>query len=320
MSLTRSMGRIWPDGEFVLWSESKKFVSDPEQSIPLGLSEVANSHKIPEDSIERCRQGLNGITKYGQRMVKNAAYLLQKKYGGRQISFLTCTIPGSPERTIEVALKWEQIVRVYYQKLKRKLVANKLSPVVVGVTEIQPRRFKRTGGMPLHLHLVFQGAHEDFNWVFKPSDFQKWWMDTVESIVPSASKESYASSTNVQRVKKSAAGYLGKYMSKGSGDIAAIIEECPTVVDALPHCWYNMSAEARKAVKVHTRYGPDVGELLEEWRRPWRKGPDPFRFIGLGQIRNPEGEVVCTFRFGQLEVFAFRQAGLPLTKYEIHGV
>lgn len=317
MKQSRAMGRIWPDGEFVLWAEVTKDISDPEQAIPLGLSEVSNSHSVPEDSKERLRRGLGGITKHGQRMVKSAAYLLQQKYGAAQLSFLTCTIPGSPEETIEVAMAWSEIVRSFYQKLKRKLVGAHLSPGIVGVTEIQPKRFKRTGGMPLHLHIVFQGAPSDYCWAFAPRDFTSWWRDTVSAIVPQMAKYSFASATNVQKVKKSAAGYLGKYMSKGEADIKEIVDECPEVVDALPHSWYNLTKEARSGVKSYTRYGPEVGEMLEGWKKIDSDRPSPFKFIGRGKIRDSEGVVIATFEFGTIEAWAKKMAGLPLTKWDI---
>jgi len=315
----RSMGRIWPDGEFVLWSEVAKEIIDPEQAIPLGLSELSNSHKDIEME-ERTRRGLGGITMYGQRMVKNAAYLLQQKYGARQLTFLTLTLPGTPDETFEVSKEWSRITRNFYQKLKRRLVGEGLSPAVVGVTEIQPKRFLRTGGMPLHLHIVFQGANRDNEWVFRPDDFKNMWRETVMAVFPGMEKHSFASATNTQRVRDSAAGYLGKYMSKGEKDISMVIEKSPGVVDALPSAWYNLSKEARDAVRSYTRYGPEVGDMLEEWRSFGFGGMNPFRFIALGQIKNPEGDVLATFRFGHLEGWAKKMAGLPLTKYEINGI
>lgn len=314
---SRSMGRIWPDGEFVLWSEVSKEVFDPEQASPLGLSELANSHKAPEECKERLRRGLGGVTRYGQRMIKCGAELLQRKYGARRLSFLTCTIPGSPEDTVQVAMEWDQICRIFYQKLQRKLKAEGLSTAVVGVTEIQPKRFLRTGGMPLHLHIVFHGAPVDNCWAFPPDAFTKWWKDSVSARVPSQAKQSYAAATNVQRVKNSASGYLGKYMSKGAGDIAQILEEAPTVVDALPHCWYNLSSTARNAVKRYTRYGPEVGEMLERWRVDETRGACHFKFIGLGMIRNEVGDVLASFRFGSIMPTSFASAGIPLTKWQL---
>lgn len=316
---SRSMGRIWPDGEFVLWAEVAGKMWEPEKSIPLGLSELPNSHTNPEMS-ERTRRGLNGISTYGQRMVKNAAYLLQQKHGARRLTFLTLTLPGTPDETFEVAKEWSRLCRNFYQKLKRRLVVMGLSPVIVGVTEIQPKRFKRTGGMPLHLHVVFQGAFKDHMWCFRPDDFRDMWRDSVVAVIPSMAKHSFSSASNAQRVKSSAAGYLGKYMSKGEKDITAILEEAPAVVDALPSSWYNLTKEARDGVHRYTRYGPQVGEMLEEWRRGLPGGLNPFRYIGLGRIKDSEGNVIATFRFGHIEAWAKKMAGLPLTKYELEGI
>lgn len=320
MELQRPMGRVWPNGEFSLWSESKAAIADPEHASDIGLSKVSNSQKFEENCPDVVRRGLKGITSYGSRMVRNSAFLLQKRFGGRKLSFVTCTIPGSPEMTLKVARSWAEIVRRYYSQLRKALLDNGLCPVIVGVTEIQPKRFARTGGMPLHLHLVFQGAIEDSRWVFTPNFFAELWSRVVGSVVPEMKSQSFASSTNVQRVKKSAEGYLGKYISKGSGDIAELLEKTPHLAEFLPSTWYNLTSEARNLVKQNTKYGPGVGERLERWST-WTDSLDsPFKEINRVRLTNPDGVVVVTFVVGVLQAHWRKVIGVPIDPYEIRGL
>lgn len=317
MNITRPMARVWPDGDFCLWGERRDVMYDPEMDVPLGLSKVANSHKTEGKEQEAVIRGLKGVTKYGQRMVRNAAYLMQKKYGPRQLAFLTVTIPGSPEDTFEVSRRWSEIVRRYQQELKRMLERKGLPGDIVGVTEIQPKRFKREGGMPLHLHLIFRAAVSDFQWAFKSSDYQKVWERVVSTVCPFMKGKSFVSSSNCQRVKETAAGYLGKYMSKGEKDIAEILEDCPGVIEALPSSWYNMTQNLRHAVKVNSAYGESAGRLIESWLPRGELPLDAFRYLQLVKLQDEDGNIVTSFYTGTLEGWAKRALGLPGKPHEV---
>ena len=133
----------------------------------------------------------------------------------------------------------------------------------MSITEIQPKRFLSEGGMPLHLHIVFQGAHKDFAWAVPPNEFTMAWKRCVVGRVPALAEESFASAINVQHVKESARGYLGKYMSKGEEDIYTSLDANPELIHFIPSSWYNLSAEARDAVKANMAEGREVGETLE---------------------------------------------------------
>jgi hypothetical protein len=51
-------------------------------------------------------------------------------------------------------------------------------------------------------------------------------------------------------VRKSASGYLGKYMSKGGGVLADVIKAMPTV--ELPSLWWSLSSQVRSDIKDRT--------------------------------------------------------------------
>lgn len=65
-------------------------------------------------------------------------------------------------------------------------------------------------------------------------------------------------------VRKSAERYMGKYLSKGSGEaLDAFIEDVG--VEAVPPAWWFMTADMRSQVKDETLRGPNIGELLHIW-------------------------------------------------------
>jgi hypothetical protein len=65
---------------------------------------------------------------------------------------------------------------------------------------------------------------------------------------------------NVQRVKKSASGYLAKYISKGGDVLREFIHDVG--LDAVPATWWNMTKAARDSVKANILEGDAVGEVL----------------------------------------------------------
>lgn len=313
-------GRVWPDGSFVLWRNKPGEQSEPDMAVPIGLSKVANSHKTDPVFQESLQRGVKGITSYGQKMVSNAAYLLQQVHGGARLSFLTCTLPGSPEDTLRAAANWSDIVRVFMQWLKRRLEKEGLSPVLVSVTEIQPKRMREEGGLPLHLHMVFHGAHKDYQWCFSPSELTIAWRRAIVGRVPSLAEKSFASALNVQHVRESAKNYLGKYMSKGEDDICSILDETPELIHVLPSTWYNMSSEAREAVKANMVEGEQVGLTLERWSM-WNDELDPpFKYIKRVGLTDEEGYEIKVFWIGEVAAHWKRVVGVPVSKYDIVGV
>ena len=320
MESERIMGRCWPDGEFCLWSEKRSFEIEPERANHLGLSKVSNSHKMSDDPRVQVRKGLSGITLYGQRMVRNAAFLMQKAWGKRQLSFLTCTLPGGAYETTKAAECWSEIVRKFISTLKREIESAGLPGMIVSVTEIQPKRMAREGGCPLHLHLVFRGALKDRQWCIRPGRLQLLWSRAVLNTCPEFKGLEFAASCNVQMVRNSASGYLGKYMSKGPGDIQASIEANEGCLDHLPHHWYNLTKEARDLVKKNTAYGPEVGRKIDKWMR-WKDELDsPFLYRRSVVLYSHENEPITSFVIGTISPNWRHLLGVPRLKYDILGL
>lgn len=346
----RVLARIWPSGEGAIWGEERRELGEdkgvvgaqaggyllgdgpdgpdggledlgPEEGFPLGLSKVPNSQDLLEDrDYQAVQRGVNGITTYGAKMVRSACYLLQQKYGKYQLSFLTTTLPGTPEQTVAAARRWPEIVRRFLQALREKLIRVGLPPIVIGVTEVQERRFRETGGMPLHLHLVFRGRFGDRGeWCLSKDWVSACWRTCVLGLVPELENVGFGPSTRIERVRDSAAGYLGKYMSKGAGMIAKMAEDCPELLEFLPRQWWNATTECRAMVRSNTRYGEVVGETVEKaLRHPQRDMM--FEYLKEVPLLDASGKVIKKFWVFKVSRSFFRQFGIPVTPWDIAGL
>lgn len=311
--MSEIMGRCWPHGEFCIWAPIPGRDSDPDRLPLIDLSKVANSHKNSEGPDEnRSTRGLKGITAYGQKMVKSAAYLLQRKHGAARLSFVTLTIPGSPEQTMAIAGEWSEIVRLFYQSLKRLLAKHGLPNYIVGCTELQPQRLRREGGCPLHLHLVFRGAHRDYQWCLKPAEIRHLWRRSIQARVPGLDDVGWASVENVKGVKSSAMGYLGKYLSKGGDELSDALDHDPELAYYLPSTWYNMTAEMRAAVKFTVVDGPSVGAILERWSLWDDDLPNPFSYSRRCWIVDSAGHRLRSFICGEVRFEWRSRLGMDL--------
>lgn len=224
--------------------------SKVEQSGTLDLSPPANSHK----------RGLNGITSKGARTVRNAAHLLQDRYGHQCLSFVTLTLPRLHEQEyLVVAAQWSYVVRAYVQELTRELKRHGLPSAVVGVTEVQEHRMATYGQLGLHLHLVMVGRRRrGLPWVIPPSFHREVWLRVLSNVL--GRKIQGRSCENVQMVKKSAEGYLGKYLTKGTQTIAEIVDRWGDAY--VPSAWYTCTNKLRDAVKARVRVSWELGEEI----------------------------------------------------------
>lgn len=217
---------------------------------PLGLSALANSKKR--------RRGLGGLTSHGKVIVREAASGLEKSVGRSVLSFWTCTLPRlSPEDTEAVCSNWSAILNNLRQKLQYHLEAAGLPPHIVGVTELQTSRYEKEGYPGWHIHWVFQGRKPGQSWALPPTLLDKLWQEAVEKWC--SRRYSWRSASNVQRVKKSVAGYLSKYLSKG-GVVGRLVEEGRS--SFVPSSWYTCTNGLKKWVKVNTLQSEDIARWL----------------------------------------------------------
>lgn len=245
---------------------------------PLGLSLVANSHRGGEQPPVRAKRGESGITSHGKKLVRNGCKTLQDTAGRQNLTFWTVTLPNVSKRDAEtIAENWANIVRVLMQRLGRMLRKAGLPAISVGVTEVQAKRFASSGVLCLHLHVVFQGRHRFRSWAYSPEDFDRCWKEVLAPYLELTQDEyEWSASSNVQRVKRSAEGYLGKYMSKGKEDCRLYREAGYTGV--FPSSWYTISNSLRRAV---LRAKVSIFQELGEWLREcvYRCPDDVFEYV-----------------------------------------
>jgi hypothetical protein len=123
----------------------------------------------------------------------------------------------SPEIEKCVSANWSEICRVFNQWVHRRLIAGGGCQWLVGCVEIQEKRMARQGGLPLHLHLVFQ-ARQGKEYSVDKHEVSRAWMRAVCCVVPMAAYYDFSKATRIEGIKKSVENYLSKYISKGITD------------------------------------------------------------------------------------------------------
>lgn len=293
-------GRLWPNGEFTVGYApcgGMEVLESAEEyaakwTPPLGSSIPSNSHRHRDGGA--AKRGTKGLTSHGKRVLRNAAWRMQRLYGKRSLSFVTLTLPSlSYEEYWNLSTCWSEVVRVFFQKISRALDRKGLPSCYLSCTELQPERTQRDEVPALHLHFVVVGRWRGRGaWAFTPKFFRDSWAEVLELYVGHPVVRDALE--NVQMVKKDVSAYLAKYMSKG------VSMASPPRSDgtgwSLPTCWYNCSIKLRRWVLDNVRRHPRLMEALETacrdgsmdwWSYYWHSGvveemtgPGPHYFLG----------------------------------------
>lgn len=311
-------GRIWPSGRFGVsrvreapfpssgqshpetdesqWDSAAVAVHGAEAVLKfkgkwekVAHPDLSNVSKSPIAA----KRGQKGITRHGRNLIESAAVLVERRYERRLLSFGTVTLPNAPvEQLRSVASHWSAVVKQFVKNLTRGLEAQNLPSFVFGVTEIQEKRFEKTGVPALHLHFVFVGRNSiQSAWQVSRKNIRKWWQKALSAYI--SADVDFSATENVQQIKKSAAAYLGKYLSKGSAVISKVIEQSDK--DWIPSAWYTISHSLRRKVLAQVISGEQCGEMLNwlchnvmqgwlAWLQPIKiKSKDGFEFeVGFG--------------------------------------
>lgn len=289
--------KLYPNGECVIYKQKKQGMKPVERPSRLGsewlflwlnrsahsylgmpvawlcamgLSHLPNFDKRlkpvpPGDSTDdkgRERYGKKGITAYGARRVRCACHLLEQGTGKHRVVFATATIPSLPvEQMATLHERWSQVVDAYRRKLTRLLKQNGLTGEIVTVVEVQEKRYQATGIPVLHIHSAFVGKAGGRTWVVTPELHDQFWRDSL-GIALGSEVPKLRSACNLQRVKKSTEGYLGKYMTKGSKVVAQMIAD--GFDRWLPKQWWSCSRTLSQRIDEQTRDVTDIAEWLND--------------------------------------------------------
>ena len=291
--------KLWPSGDVSLWYPSEYEIADRswqpakglcedsvgglpevalrvvEPSAPLTSSEVSKSHS--EAPAPPNARGMNGLTSYGRKMVGSGVALLEDRYGSRNLTFCTVTIPPLPVQEARLVFsQWSELVREMLQYLGRQLSRAGQAPSVVSVSEVQTSRGLEHGQPYLHLHLVWGNRRLGAgHWPVDVVSLRGWvsaWLGRKTGL------SNLSPRIETALVKKSARAYLAKYLSKGSEAIALLVSELGE--DCVPSTWWNMTANLRAAVKASVIRSGAGGRYLNDVI-PLIRGPEGIRGDGV---------------------------------------
>lgn len=254
------------------WECWRLFLADPKtfevSCLFMGLSLVRNFdnlvNPLPEKVLPcaepKTRYGRKGITRSGARTVRCAAHLMQERYGQGRLTFATVTLPDMPrDMMARVHESWHKVVELYRLGVRRELEKQELPAEILSVSEIQEKRYRKSGVPVLHLHSIWVGRSPYGKWGISTKVHDHLWKKAVMAVVPGLSV-SFKSAANLQEVHSSASAYLGKYMTKGASVVRNLIAD--GFEGWLPRQWWNASRALTDWVKRETVESSDFGDFL----------------------------------------------------------
>lgn len=291
MSIKQFSGKIYPDKSFSLGAVpppkksaqdriyDREQASQPDFALDDKISWLTGNTSIggifrstnenplfiksPKSSqASRGTYGKHGITGFGKRCVKNTCILLERKYHKSQLGFATATLPVYSDTLLHcINGQWGEIVRRFFQKIRRLFKKRGCRFIYVSVTEIQEQRFSTYSQPCPHLHFVyFARRNPQEGYVLQTPDFFEAWRQTLAEVITIISNNSIGAlkndcmhalkqnkgSVKLESIKVSAAAYLGKYMTKGCKVVASMQEK---EWNEFPKQWWSTCMYCRKLFK-----------------------------------------------------------------------
>lgn len=204
------------------------------------------------------RYGLSGISRGGRIKVREGSYLLHQLYG-RGLGFYTLTCPYTTEPLIyEFNRNINLILKRYFEMIKRAIPVDSRY-LYVSVLELQESRYLEGKGFAMHVHYLmpcyFPGTTR---FLFSADELRAFWYRACNNCIGGEPDVSAAIDAVV--VRKSASGYISKYMSKGGRLQSEVAAVAPCQI---PKQWWSMSSLMRKVLKRSTlSLHPETAEHL----------------------------------------------------------
>ena len=211
------------------------------------------------------RYGQNGISRDGKKAVRNGCSLLERQYKGR-IGLCTVTLPSEVQGLDKsdlwfISQQWAIFKKRFLQEFKRLLKRKGAPTEAISCTEIQEKRFRNRGEMAPHLHICYvaKPTNRAGNYYVSPSEVRGIVKRVIFNMLDREGITAKGielppincnNSVNLQIIKKSAANYLSKYMSKG-GEILDEIKEAG-LGGAIPTQWWSPIGGMREWIKKNT--------------------------------------------------------------------
>jgi hypothetical protein len=191
------------------------------------------------------------MNRAAKRTVRQGAFLLGDSVGCSNLSFFTGTLPGDTDEQCEIALaEWSNICRQFIQSIGRELDRAGLPRWVIGCTEIQPKRYERTGQPWPHLHLLFPTRGRG-RWLIHRGRVNALWRRACLNRLGGTDAD-YRLAPRTDPIDDDAEK-LGKYLSKymGKGNDASIMQ-ARSEGWQLPRNWHHCTHELGHAISQAT--------------------------------------------------------------------
>lgn len=284
--LTRFSGKIYPDKTFSIgicprkkktvedgiydnrckenWDSYTEVKSKYGRTVKTDIAFLSKEYvddrfiKGSKSSRKVKKYGSKGITKRGKKAVSCFGAIMQQMYKRSDLGFGTATIPSYSDLVLLViGCEWGEIVRRFFQKLRRCCQKKGREFIYYGVTEIQEKRYKRCGVPVPHLHWGFlsrDNKHSEF--YFTANDARRFWQQSVTEslsrvgVIPERKDIDYRASIDLQIVKKSISAYMSKYLTKGCETVQEMVDN--GFGKNLPSQWWFASMQMKKWLKEYT--------------------------------------------------------------------
>jgi hypothetical protein len=271
----------------------------------MSLSLSVKAHKKVKARPIRER-GTKPQTAYSKNIVRNCVYRLESRYGKHNLAFATYTLPELPEFYLKHLLeRWGEVVRQFKQTIERELTKAGLKPEVVYVTEIQMKRSVNSGYPIPHIHAVFQSRKDRHSpYAISKERNTLIWERIVNNVLGEQIEHiSMPTAAEIKTVRKSAEGYVSKYMSKGS-DIVDKIDDCYR--NLLPKSWWGATLSLRRWVNANKkRFTEKTQEYIRANYKRWLKDIEnsPFEYLYVVEFQNIHGEMVPICLVGKIRKY-----------------
>jgi hypothetical protein len=225
----------------------------PDADEHMGLSVVTKLRKPIRKGFQppRRKRGLRGMTSRAKRSVRSKAKIMEMLYGRGRLAFLTATLPPLPgDERLKVCQNWPYLVRRFREEICRELERHGLHSEFLQVSEIQMKRYWKTGHVYPHIHALFCNKPEDSHqWILTPKKVDEVWSRLLENIL--RREVDCSAACEIDRVKKGVGKEMAKYLSKGGGDIAAIVKAGKQAF--LPQSFTSSSRNLTRMVEAQTK-------------------------------------------------------------------
>jgi hypothetical protein len=226
----------------------------------LTLSNARNSEK----EVEPTKYGLHGITGTGAKMLRSAAFIMERDYGCSDVALGTFTVPHLEKgERVKLAQKWGVLTNDLVRYLRHELQGQGRAPIIAGCTEIQSARLESRSEGYLHLHAIWPAhSNNGRRWAVDANEVRAWWKKAIERII--GRELGQTPRVETAAVKFSVEHYIGKYLSKGGDDLLGQFV-ADLGYESVPGQWWFMSSCLKNKIKAETLSGKNLGKVLESY-------------------------------------------------------